>query len=86
MSAWSARLAARLVRVYQVVLRPLLPPACRFEPSCSEYSRQVLLTHGLAVGAWLSVRRIARCHPWHAGGNDPPPLRQVPDPEGRPGD
>ena len=50
MSAWSARLAARLVRVYQVVLRPLLPPACRFEPSCSEYSRQVLLTHGL-VGA-----------------------------------
>ena len=86
MSAWSARLAARLVRVYQVVLRPLLPPACRFEPSCSEYSRQVLLTHGLAGGVWLSIRRIARCHPWHAGGYDPPPLRQVTDPEGRPGD
>jgi putative membrane protein insertion efficiency factor len=73
MSAWSARLAARLVWVYQVALRPLLPPACRFEPSCSEYSRQVLLTHGLAGGAWLSIRRIARCHPWHAGGYDPPP-------------
>jgi putative membrane protein insertion efficiency factor len=86
MSAWPARLAARLVRVYQVVLRPLLPPACRFEPSCSEYSRQVLLTHGLAGGAWLSIRRITRCHPWHAGGYDPPPLRQVPDLEGRPGD
>ena len=86
MSAWPARLAAWLVRVYQVVLRPLLPPACRFEPSCSEYSRQVLLTHGLAGGAWLSIRRIARCHPWHAGGYDPPPLRQVLDPEGRPGD
>ena len=86
MSAWSARLAARLVRVYQVVLRPLLPPACRFEPSCSEYSRQVLLTHGLAGGASLSIRRILRCHPWHAGGYDPPPLRQAPDLEGRPGD
>ena len=73
MSARVARLAARLVRVYQVVLRPLLPPACRFEPSCSEYSRQVLLTHGLAGGAWLSIRRILRCHPWHAGGYDPPP-------------
>jgi putative membrane protein insertion efficiency factor len=73
MSAWPARLAARLVWVYQVALRPLLPPACRFEPSCSEYSHQVLLTHGLAGGAWLSIRRIARCHPWHAGGYDPPP-------------
>jgi hypothetical protein len=86
MSAWPARLVARLVRVYQVGLRPLLPPACRFEPSCSEYSRQVLLTHGLAGGAWLSIRRIARCHPWHTGGDDPPPQPQVPDPEGRPGD
>jgi hypothetical protein len=73
MSAWPARLAAQLVRVYQVGLRPMLPPACRFEPSCSEYTRQVLLTHGLAGGAWLSIRRIARCHPWHAGGYDPPP-------------
>ena len=74
MSAWPARLAAQLVRVYQVGVRPLLPPACRFEPSCSEYSRQVLLSHGLAGGAWLSIRRIVRCHPWHAGGYDPPPL------------
>ena len=74
MTAWPARLAAQLVRVYQVGVRPLLPPACRFEPSCSEYSRQVLLTHGLAGGAWLSIRRIVRCHPWHAGGYDPPPL------------
>ena len=74
MSAWPARLAAHLVRVYQVGVRPLLPPACRFEPSCSEYSRQVLLTHGLAGGAWLSIRRIVRCHPWHAGGYVPPPL------------
>jgi putative membrane protein insertion efficiency factor len=74
MSAWPARLAAQMVRVYQVGVRPLLPPACRFEPSCSEYSRQVLLTHGLAGGAWLSIRRIVRCHPWHAGGYDPPPL------------
>ena len=73
MSARPARVAAGLVGVYQLVLRPLLPPACRFEPSCSEYSRQVLLTHGLSGGVWLSIRRIARCHPWHAGGYDPPP-------------
>jgi putative membrane protein insertion efficiency factor len=73
MSARPARLAARLVWVYQVGLRPMLPPACRFEPSCSEYSRRVLLTHGLTSGAWLSIRRIARCHPWHPGGYDPPP-------------
>lgn len=78
-------MAAHVVWMYQIALRPLLPPACRFEPSCSEYSRQVLLTHGLASGSWLSIRRIARCHPWHAGGFDPPPPRhQVP--EGRPGD
>ena len=62
MSAWPARLAARLVRVYQVVLRPLLPPACRFEPSCSEYSRQVLLT------PWVGRRRLA----------EHPPYRSVP--------
>ena len=85
MKGWPAHLAAQLVRLYQVGLRPLLPPACRFDPSCSEYSRQVLLTHGLAAGAWLSIRRLARCHPWHAGGYDPPPPRpQLP--EGRPGD
>ena len=73
MTSWPARLAVVAVRGYQLVVRPLLPPACRFEPSCSEYSRQALLAHGLRRGMWLAVRRVARCHPWHEGGYDPPP-------------
>lgn len=74
MTSWAARLAAVAVRGYQLVVRPLLPPACRFEPSCSEYSRQALLAHGLGRGMWLAIRRVARCHPWHEGGYDPPPV------------
>ena len=79
-----ARLAAAVVRGYQVVLSPLqklLGPnaGCRFTPGCSEYARQALLTHGLARGGWLAVSRLARCHPFHAGGLDPvPPGRFVP--------
>lgn len=69
----AARLAALVVRGYQLLVRPCLPAACRFEPSCSEYCRQALAGHGLARGLWLAVRRVVRCHPWHAGGYDPPP-------------
>ncbi len=71
--SWGARLALAAVRGYQLVLRPLLPAACRFEPSCSEYARQALAEHGLARGGWLAIRRLSRCHPFHAGGYDPPP-------------
>jgi len=67
------RAAAFIVRGYQLLLRPLLPAACRFEPSCSEYGRQALSAHGLLRGGWLTARRIVRCHPWHVGGYDPPP-------------
>lgn len=63
-----------LVRGYQLLLRPLLPPACRFEPSCSEYYRQVLRSHGVLRATGLAIRRLGRCHPWHEGGYDPPPL------------
>lgn len=70
------RLAAAadiLIRGYQLLLRPLLPAACRFEPSCSEYARQALRAHGFRRGGWLAARRILRCHPLHLGGYDPPP-------------
>jgi putative membrane protein insertion efficiency factor len=62
------------VRGYQLLLRPLLPPACRFEPSCSEYYRQALESHGALRATGLAIRRLGRCHPWHEGGYDPPPL------------
>jgi putative membrane protein insertion efficiency factor len=68
-------LAAQVVRGYQLTIRPLLPPACRFAPSCSDYAREALQTHGLMRGAWLAARRLSRCHPWNPGGYDPPPRR-----------
>lgn len=66
-------MAAWLVRGYQFALRPLLPAACRFAPSCSDYACEALHRHGLVRGTWLSVRRLSRCHPWNPGGYDPPP-------------
>ena len=62
-----------LLRAYQILLSPLVGPACRFAPSCSEYAREALLRHGLLRGSWLSARRLGRCHPWHEGGFDPVP-------------
>ena len=62
-----------LVRGYRYFISPLLGDHCRFTPSCSEYAISALEKHGAVAGAWLSVKRIARCHPWHRGGTDPVP-------------
>jgi len=62
-----------LVRMYQVGLSPLLPASCRYYPSCSAYAITALEKHGAIRGAWLAVRRIARCHPFRPGGYDPVP-------------
>ena len=62
-----------LVRLYQRLISPLLPPACRFYPSCSAYSVEALQRHGALRGSWLTVRRLSRCHPLHPGGVDPVP-------------
>jgi uncharacterized protein len=62
-----------LVRAYRRLLSPLLPPSCRFYPSCSAYAEGALVRHGAAKGAWLAARRLARCHPLHPGGIDPVP-------------
>jgi putative membrane protein insertion efficiency factor len=60
------------VRFYQIVLRPMLPSVCRYHPSCSEYFVLAVDKYGPVRGAWKGVCRVCRCHPWHAGGYDPP--------------
>jgi len=71
--------AARVLVVpivwYQRFISPLFAPRCRFAPSCSQYAVEALRTHGAARGLWLTVRRLARCHPFHPGGYDPVPTR-----------
>jgi putative membrane protein insertion efficiency factor len=62
-----------LVRIYQVVLSPLTPATCRFEPTCSSYAIEALKKHGLFKGGWLAMKRIASCHPWGKSGYDPVP-------------
>ncbi len=67
------KLLILLVRAYQRLVSPLLPPACRFYPSCSTYAATAIERHGPVKGMYLSVRRLLRCHPFHAGGIDPVP-------------
>ena len=79
----ASRIACGVVRGYQLLLRPLLPAACRFQPSCSEYARESLSSHGVIWGGWLALRRLARCHPFNPGGYDPPPDALTRPREGR---
>lgn len=62
-----------LVRAYRYCVSPLLPPACRFHPSCAVYAEQALQEHGALRGSWLTIHRLCRCGPWHSGGFDPVP-------------
>ena len=68
-----SQLLLALIRLYQIVLSPWLGRSCRFEPSCSRYTAACIELHGPARGTWLGLKRIGRCHPFHAGGYDPPP-------------
>lgn len=60
-----------IIRFYQIVISPLTPAACRFEPTCSSYSKEALEKHGILKGSWLAIKRIASCHPWGRSGYDP---------------
>ena len=59
------------LRIYKRWISPLLPSACRFHPTCSEYMMQAVEAHGVARGIWMGLRRLSRCHPFHQGGFDP---------------
>lgn len=62
-----------LVRAYQLLVSPVLPPTCRFSPTCSHYSHEAISKHGALKGLWLTIKRVIRCNPWNPGGYDPVP-------------
>ena len=65
------RAAVKALSWYHRLLSPLLPPACRFHPSCSEYAEQAIRRYGIRRGGWMAIRRLSSCHPFHEGGFDP---------------
>ncbi len=66
-------LLIKLVRGYQLLISPVLPPSCRFEPTCSSYAIEAIQIHGAWRGGWLAIKRLGRCQPFCAGGYDPVP-------------
>ena len=62
-----------LIRLYQMTLSKVLPPSCRFTPSCSHYGYEAIRKYGALKGGWLAIKRVARCHPLNPGGYDPVP-------------
>lgn len=71
---WAARCGMALIRGYQRFISPLTPPACRFSPTCSQYTMTAVQHYGLVRGSWMGLKRIGRCHPLNPGGYDPVPL------------
>jgi putative membrane protein insertion efficiency factor len=65
------RILISLLKLYKVAISPLLPPSCRFVPTCSEYAREAIVRYGALRGMWMSLYRLLRCHPFHPGGYDP---------------
>ena len=67
-----------LVKIYQIFISPLFPSSCRYQPTCSFYTIEALKTHGILKGGWLSIKRLASCHPWGGSGFDPVPPKKHP--------
>lgn len=62
-----------IIRFYRLGISPYLPPHCRYTPTCSSYAIEAINRFGIVRGGWMAMKRIGRCHPWHAGGYDPVP-------------
>ncbi|MGY4690029.1 membrane protein insertion efficiency factor YidD [Salibacterium sp. K-3] len=62
-----------LIKAYRTCISPFTPPSCRFYPTCSQYGMEAVQIHGAWKGAWLTVKRVSKCHPFHPGGFDPVP-------------
>lgn len=75
-----SRLMIVLITVYRWTISPMLGNHCRFYPSCSQYSLEAIQQYGALRGAWLTIRRLLRCHPWHPGGYDPVPASKATTP------
>lgn len=71
--SFGAKILIGFIRFYQVIISPLIGPRCRFTPTCSCYGIEALKNHGMVKGGWLTIKRILKCHPLHAGGYDPVP-------------
>lgn len=67
------QIALLLIRLYQKTISRILPPSCRFTPSCSHYGYEAIEKYGFLKGGWMAIKRISRCHPFHPGGYDPVP-------------
>jgi putative membrane protein insertion efficiency factor len=61
------------IRLYQMTISRIMPPSCRFTPSCSEYGFEAIRKYGAIKGSWMAIKRVSRCHPWNPGGYDPVP-------------
>lgn len=72
-SRFFTSLLVRLIKIYQLLLSPMLGQNCRYYPTCSHYAQESLNKHGIIKGSYLATRRLLRCHPWHDGGFDPVP-------------
>ncbi|MDO4626975.1 MAG: membrane protein insertion efficiency factor YidD [Pasteurellaceae bacterium] len=71
--SFSKKILIKFIQAYQVLISPIIGPRCRFVPTCSCYGIEAIKTHGALKGSWLTLKRILKCHPLHAGGYDPVP-------------